>query len=109
MNVLRKIDVTTLRWWIGGLVITATLGCADQRQYGASYNPEHEAMESARNEAVLNYSCPKMRADPQPRRVLDDDPEHGVFSEYLVKVRGCGITAVYKVSCRTGVLCEVEE
>jgi hypothetical protein len=109
LNVLRKKDVTTLRWWIGGLLLMTALGCADQAQYGGSYNPEHDAMESARNEAVINYSCPKMRADPQPTRAREDDPEHGVFSEYLVKVRGCGITAVYKVSCRRGVLCEVEE
>lgn len=94
--------------WLG-LVLIGAAGCADQQYFGGTFNPDREAMESARAEAVLNYSCPKMVADPNPGRVQEGDDQQGLFSEYLVKVRGCGVTAVYRVSCRRGGLCEVEE
>jgi hypothetical protein len=85
-------------------------GCVDSAsRYGASPNRGQDAMEVARAEAVINYSCPKMQADPQVGKVREGDAEGGLFSEYLVRVRGCGENAVYRVSCRKGGLCAVEE
>lgn len=76
---------------------------------GQSLNRGQDALEVARQEAVLNYSCPKMKADHRVGKVRENDAESGLFSEYLVRVTGCGQTAEYRVSCRAGGLCAVEE
>lgn len=89
----------------GGLV-----ACAGQTPLeGQSLNRGQDALDAARAEAVLNFSCPKMKADPQVGKIRENDAESGLFSEYLVKVTGCGQTAEYRVSCRAGGLCAVEE
>ncbi len=88
----------------------ALMGCvARTPREGQSLNRGQDALDVARAEAVLNYSCPKMKADPRVGKVHDDDAESGLFSEYLVRVSGCGQTAEYRVSCRAGGLCAVEE
>jgi hypothetical protein len=85
-------------------------GCVDSAaRFGASPNRGQDAMDAAQAEAVLNYSCPKMQADPAVGKVREGDAEGGLFSEYLVRVRGCGENVVYRVSCRRGGLCAVEE
>lgn len=76
---------------------------------GQSLNRGQDALDVAREEAVLNYSCPKMKADSRVGKIHENDAESGLFSEYLVKVTGCGQTAEYRVSCRAGGLCAVEE
>lgn len=88
----------------------ALMGCVARTPLeGQSLNRGQDALDVARAEAVLNYSCPKMKADPRVGKVHDDDAESGLFSEYLVRVSGCGQTAEYRVSCRAGGLCAVEE
>ncbi len=94
------------------IVVLAALlaGCAERTpREGQSLNRGQDALDAAQAEAVLNYSCPKMKADPRVGKVRGNDAESGLFSEYLVKVTGCGQTAEYRVSCRAGGLCAVEE
>ncbi|MEN9682164.1 MAG: hypothetical protein RLZZ627_2057 [Pseudomonadota bacterium] len=86
------------------------IACAERTpREGQSLNRGQDALEVARAEAVLNFSCPKMKADPRVGKVRENDAESGLFSEYLVRVTGCGETAEYRVSCRAGGLCAVEE
>lgn len=88
----------------------ALVGCVGRTPLdGQSLNRGQDALEVARQEAVLNYSCPKMKADHRVGKVRENDAESGLFSEYLVRVTGCGQTAEYRVSCRAGGLCAVEE
>lgn len=91
---------------LAGLLVA----CAERTpREGQSLNRGQDALDAARAEAVLNYSCPKMKADSQVGKVRENDAESGLFSEYLVRVSGCGQTAEYRVSCRAGGLCAVEE
>ncbi len=96
---------------VGLLVLGVALSACAERtpRAGQSLNRGQDALEVARAEAVLNFSCPKMKADPQVGKVRENDAESGLFSEYLVRVTGCGQTAEYRVSCRAGGLCAVEE
>lgn len=99
---------------IPGVAMIALLGllagCVERTpREGQSLNRGQDALDAAQAEAVLNYSCPKMKADPHVGKVHENDAEGGLFSEYLVKVTGCGQTAEYRVSCRAGGLCAVEE
>ncbi|MEY4685822.1 MAG: hypothetical protein RLZ25_2281 [Pseudomonadota bacterium] len=92
------------------LMVAALSACAERTPLdGQSLNRGQDALEVARAEAVLNYSCPKMKADHRVGKVRDNDAESGLFSEYLIRVTGCGQTAEYRVSCRAGGLCAVEE
>lgn len=102
-----------MRSILGGVILAfgiSLVGCAERTpRQGQSLNRGQDALEVARAEAVLNFSCPKMKADPQVGKVRENDAESGLFSEYLVRVNGCGQTAEYRVSCRAGGLCAVEE
>jgi len=83
--------------------------CADYSGAGDSLNRADAARELVRAEATRDFTCPGIQANPAVRRVREKDWEDGLFSEYLVQVRGCGQQANYRVTCREGGLCSVAE
>lgn len=98
-------------WWglaLWTLVGATGCGTPDAR-YGAPLERGGDALTVAESEAALSFSCPAMRADPRVGRMHEGDATAGLFSEYLVTVSGCGHKATYRISCREGGPCVVEE
>lgn len=98
----------TLGFALWVLVGTTACGTPDAR-YGATLERGGHALTVAESEAALNFNCPSMRADPRVGRMHEGDAAAGLFSEYLVNVSGCGHSATYRISCREGGPCVVEE
>lgn len=95
---------------VSGLVALLLLGCSAQDfRYGDSLNRGEDALQAAEQEAILSFGCPAMKADRRVGKLHEGDAEGGLFSEYLVRVSGCGHAANFRVSCREGGLCSVEE
>ncbi|MBM4199973.1 MAG: hypothetical protein FJ189_01630 [Gammaproteobacteria bacterium] len=94
-----------------GLALPALLlaACADYSGAGDSLDRADAARELVRAEAVRDFTCPGIQANPAVRRVREKDWEDGLFSEYLVQVHGCGQQANYRVTCREGGLCSIAE
>jgi hypothetical protein len=71
---------------VGFLLLGA---CANYSGAGDSLDRADDARQLARDEAANDFSCPGVKADPAVRRVREKDWEDGLFSEYLVHVKGC--------------------
>lgn len=96
-------------WAAWGLTLFLE-GCAGASGgYGESLDRGQDAIKAAREEAQLNFDCSSMKADRRVGKIHEGDAQGGLFSEYLVDVRGCGQRTTYRVSCREGGLCSVEE
>ncbi len=91
------------------MVLVALNGCASYSGAGDSLDRADDARQLARNEAANDFSCPGVKADPAVRRVREKDWEDGLFSEYLVHVKGCSNEGNYRVTCREGGLCSIAE
>lgn len=89
--------------------LLALMGCANYSGAGESLDRADDARQLARDEAASDFSCPGVKADPAVRRVREKDWEDGLFSEYLVHVKGCSQEGNYRVTCREGGLCAVAE
>ena len=84
-------------------------GCANYAGAGDSLDRADQARQLARQEAANDFNCPGVKADPAVRRVREKDWEDGLFSDYLVHVKGCQNEGNYRVTCREGGLCSIAE
>lgn len=91
------------------LYVLVAQGCADYSAAGDSLDRSVDAQQLAQREAANDFTCSQMTADRVTRPVRERDWQEGVFSEYLVTVKGCGQTASYRVTCREGSSCAVAE
>lgn len=98
-----------LRFSLFFLYVLVAHGCADYSASGESLDRSADAQRIAQREAVNDFTCPQMTADRVARPVRERDWQEGVFSEYIVTVKGCGQTASYRVTCREGNPCAVAE
>ena len=100
LQMIKLMSLTTL---------LALMGCANYSGAGDSLDRADDARQLARDEAANDFSCPGVKADPAMRQVRESDWEDGLFSEYLVHVKGCNNEGNYRVTCREGGLCTVAE
>lgn len=99
-----------LKFLVSGLILGLMEACSPAAGgYGESLDRGQDALRVAREEAQLNFTCPGMKADHRVGKMHEGDAQGGLFSEYLVRVSGCGKSAEYRVSCREGGLCSIEE
>ncbi len=85
-------------------------GCSDMSVGSQPLDRTLDVLDLARREAVNDFSCPSAKAiDSSLNRVKEGNWEDGLFSDYLVEVKGCGHEGHYRISCRAGGLCAVAE
>jgi hypothetical protein len=85
-------------------------GCSDMSVGSQPLDRSIDVLDLARREAVNDFSCPSAEVmDSSLKRVKEGNWEDGLFSDYLVEVKGCGHEGHYRITCRAGGLCAVAE
>ena len=85
-------------------------GCSDMSVGSQPLDRSMDVQDLARREAVNDFSCPSAEVvDSSLKRVKEGNWEDGLFSDYLVEVKGCGHQGHYRITCRAGGLCAVAE
>jgi hypothetical protein len=102
------------RLGVRGLMILAFWvllnGCSDMSVGSQPLDRSLDVLDLARREGVNDFSCPGAKVvDSSLKRVKEGDWEDGLFSDYLVQVKGCGHEGYYRITCRAGGLCSVAE
>lgn len=86
-----------------------TLGCVDNSVYGDSVDRKEDAVNAALLEASEDFNCKAVKAVGEPQEVREGNWQSGLFSEYLILIRGCHHSGEFRVNCRGGHPCAVAD
>ncbi|WP_367027283.1 hypothetical protein ABZN20_07820 [Methylococcus sp. ANG] len=67
------------------------------------------ALRTAEARAAGKLNCPRVKAGILTKEEVPGQPLGELYSEYGIRVDGCGRTVFYDVECRDGKICAVRE
>lgn len=87
------------------LLVIDLVACAENASYGDSPDRREDAVRAALEEAAEDFNCPGVKAVGSPTDVREGNWQSGLFSEYLIRIKGCQHAGEFRVNCRGGHPC----